>query len=178
MLKKKLLSFLLMLSVLLVPILTGCTQDEADAAVGILNAVLEQTQTEEQEAQDESQSGPSDSSETEAQPLDPDGSYTDEEDVAAYLNTYGELPGNFITKKEAQALGWDSSKGNLQEVAPGKSIGGDRFGNYEGRLPEGKWTECDVNYHGGYRGGERLVFSEDGAIYYTDDHYETFERLY
>lgn len=175
--KKRILSLLLMLSVLLAPMLTGCTQEQIDTAAGVLSAVLEETE-EEQSTEVESQSDLSDSSEAEDQPLDPDGSYTDKDEVAEYIDTYGELPDNFITKNEAKALGWDSSKGNLQEVAPGKSIGGDRFGNYEGRLPDGKWTECDVNYHGGYRGSERLVFSEEGAIYYTNDHYETFEQLY
>lgn len=175
--KKRILSLLLMLSVLLAPMLTGCTQEQIDTAAGVLSAVLEETE-EEQSTEVEPQSDLSDSSEAEDQPLDPDGSYTDKDEVAEYIDTYGELPDNFITKNEAKALGWDSSKGNLQEVAPGKSIGGDRFGNYEGRLPDGKWTECDVNYHGGYRGSERLVFSEEGAIYYTNDHYETFEQLY
>jgi len=76
-------------------------------------------------------------------------------------------------------LGWDSQKGNLWDVAPGCCIGGDRFGNREGLLPDGKWYECDVNYEGGYRGAERLVFSEDmESIYYTADHYESFECLY
>ena len=175
--KKRILSLLLMLSVLFAPMLTDCTQEQIDTAAGVLSAVLEETE-EEQSTEVESQSDLSDSSEAEDQPLDPDGSYTDKDEVAEYIDTYGELPDNFITKNEAKALGWDSSKGNLQEVAPGKSIGGDRFGNYEGRLPDGKWTECDVNYHGGYRGSERLVFSEEGAIYYTNDHYETFEQLY
>lgn len=110
-----------------------------------------------------------------------EGSYTSKEDVSEYLHTYGHLPSNFITKKEAQALGWDSSAGNLDEVAPGKSIGGDRFGNYEGLLPEKsgrKYYECDINYSGGYRGGERIVYSSDGLIFYTEDHYRTFEQLY
>ena len=86
-----------------------------------------------------------------------------------------------ITKKEARALGWDSSQGNLSEAAPCKSIGGDYFGNYEGRLPEAdgrEYHECDINSTGGYRGAERIVFSNDGLIYYTGDHYETFELLY
>lgn len=110
-----------------------------------------------------------------------DGSYTSRDDVALYLYTYGHLPDNFITKNEAKKLGWDNSKGNLAEVAPGKSIGGDRFGNYEGLLPEGdgrKWLECDIGYEEGYRNGERIVFSNDGLIYYTGDHYKSFERLY
>lgn len=116
---------------------------------------------------------------TEVYRIEEDGSYTTPEEVALYLDTYGELPENFITKKEAQQLGWDSKKGNLWEVAEGKSIGGDPFGNYEGILPEeDRYHECDVNYAGGHRGSERLVYSEDGDIYYTADHYESFEQLY
>lgn len=106
-----------------------------------------------------------------------DGSYTSPEDVAAYLRAFGHLPGNFITKRQAQDLGWDSSTGNLWDVAPGKSIGGDRFGNYEGLLPKGNYRECDVNYRGGYRGGERLVFDDRGGIWYTADHYRSFTKL-
>ncbi len=109
---------------------------------------------------------------------DEDGVYTSAEDVAEYLYIYGELPDNFLTKKEAKEMGWVSSEGNLWEVAPGMSIGGDYFGNYEGQLPEGHYTECDINYDGGYRGSERLIFDDEGNIYYTDDHYETFTKLY
>lgn len=107
-------------------------------------------------------------------------SYADKEHVACYIHLFGELPPNYITKKEAQALGWVSSKGNLWDVAPGKSIGGDRFGNYEGLLPSAKgrtWTECDIDYDGGKRNGKRIVFSSDGLIYYTDDHYASFEEV-
>ena len=111
--------------------------------------------------------------------IEEDGWYYSTEDVALYLYTYGELPENFITKKEAQKLGWDNKKGNLWEVADGMCIGGDHFGNYEGLLPEeDDYTECDVNYEGGYRGAERIIFSDDGDIYYTGDHYESFEQLY
>lgn len=113
--------------------------------------------------------------------LDEEGSYTSKEEVAAYLHQYGKLPPNFITKKEAQSLGWVNTEGNLGEVAPGKSIGGDYFGNYEGLLPEDDdrdYYECDINTDGGHRGAERIVFSNDGLIYYTGDHYETFELLY
>lgn len=105
--------------------------------------------------------------------------YYTADDVAYYLSAYGELPENYITKKEAETLGWVSSEGNLWDVAPGAVIGGDRFGNYEGLLPaHGSYTECDVNYTGGFRGGERLVFDTEGNIWYTADHYETFELLY
>ncbi len=105
-------------------------------------------------------------------------SYTAPEDVAEYIYLYGELPENFITKREAGNLGWESSEGNLWEVAPGMSIGGDYFGNYEGLLPDGKYRECDVNYDGGYRGAERIIYGEDGSVWYTDDHYESFTQLY
>ena len=115
---------------------------------------------------------------TEAQEqLDRDGSYTSKEDVALFLHLYGELPQNFITKKEAQNLGW--SGGSLEKYAPGKCIGGDKFGNYEGLLPAGKYHECDIDTLGKKnRGAKRLIYSDDGRIYYTEDHYETFTLLY
>ncbi|MBO5428366.1 MAG: ribonuclease [Peptococcaceae bacterium] len=118
---------------------------------------------------------------TERTTLAEDGSYTSPDDVAEYLHFYGHLPDNFITKNEARNLGWDSQVGNLDEVAPGMSIGGDTFGNREGLLPKAdgrKYYECDVNYEGGYRGEERIVYSNDGLIFYTDDHYKSFEQLY
>jgi len=107
-----------------------------------------------------------------------DGIYTSKEDVAQYIHTYGCLPSNFMTKKEAQQLGWEG--GSLEPFAPGMCIGGDRFGNYEGLLPEDrKYTECDIDTLGAEkRGTKRIVFSEDGLIYYTEDHYESFELLY
>jgi len=112
--------------------------------------------------------------------LDEDGSYTSKEDVALYIYTYGKLPENFITKNAARKLGWEG--GSLEKFAPGKCIGGDKFGNYEGLLPDApgrKWTECDIDTLGAKsRGAKRIVFSNDGLIYYTDDHYESFELLY
>ena len=108
------------------------------------------------------------------------GRYDTMEEVAIYLTFFDELPGNYITKKEAQALGWDNRKGNLWKVADGCSIGGDRFGNYEGLLPDAKgrrWTECDIGFDGGYRNGQRIVFSNDGLIYYTADHYQSFDEI-
>ncbi|HIT63424.1 MAG TPA: ribonuclease [Candidatus Ventrimonas merdavium] len=113
--------------------------------------------------------------------MDEHGSYTSKEDVAQYLHLYGHLPDNYLTKAEAEALGWDSREGNLWEVAPGASIGGSRFGNYEEQLPVQKgrqYYECDVDYQGGYRNAKRIVYSSDGLIFYTEDHYETFEQLY
>ena len=118
---------------------------------------------------------------TQASPLlDEDGHYNSKEDVALYIHTYGCLPTNFITKNEARKLGWEG--GSLEPYAPGMCIGGDRFGNYEGLLPDADgryYTECDINTLGASsRGAQRIVFSNDGLIYYTDDHYESFELLY
>ena len=112
--------------------------------------------------------------------LDPDGSYTTKEDVALYIHLYGKLPSNFITKNQARNLGW--SGGSLERYAPGKCIGGDRFGNREGLLPKASgrtYTECDIDTLGkSSRGAKRIVFSNDGLVYYTDDHYESFTLLY
>lgn len=106
------------------------------------------------------------------------GSYTTKDDVALYIHTYGDLPLNFMTKKQARDLGWEG--GSLEPVAPGMCIGGDWFGNYEGLLPEDReYTECDIDTLGrDSRGAKRIVFSDDGLIYYTEDHYESFELLY
>lgn len=112
--------------------------------------------------------------------LPEDGVYTSRDDVALYIYLYGHLPSNFITKKEAEELGWKG--GSLEPYAPGKCIGGSRFGNYEGLLPEKdgrSYTECDIDTLGAdKRGAKRIVFSNDGLIYYTEDHYESFELLY
>ena len=110
-----------------------------------------------------------------------DGTYTTKDEVAAYIHEFGHLHSNFITKKEAKSLGWVSNQGNLGEVAPGKSIGGDYFGNYEELLPvkSGRsYYECDIDSTGGYRGAKRIIFSNDGLIFYTEDHYNSFEQLY
>lgn len=101
------------------------------------------------------------------------------EQVAAHIREKGELPGYYITKQEAGKLGWTG--GSLEPYAPGKLIGGDRFGNYEGLLPQkaGRtWTECDIGTFGkDSRGARRIVFSNDGLIYYTDDHYASFTEI-
>lgn len=118
--------------------------------------------------------------EPQAEALPEDGTYSSRDDVALYIHTYGHLPGNFITKKEARELGW--SGGSVEDYAPGKCIGGDHFGNYEGLLPEKSgrsYTECDIDTLGSSgRGAKRIIFSNDGLIYYTDDHYASFTLLY
>lgn len=112
--------------------------------------------------------------------------YTSKNDVSLYIHIYKHLPYNYITKSEARELGWIPSKKNLNLVAPNKSIGGDIFGNYEKKLPVIKnrvYYECDIDYNGGSRNGKRIVFANDfdediGYIYYTEDHYNTFEKIY
>ncbi|MCL1043680.1 hypothetical protein L2712_18800 [Shewanella marisflavi] len=102
------------------------------------------------------------------------------DDVSDYIRKNGVLPDNFITKKDARALGWDPKKGNLQDIAPGKSIGGDIFHNSEGGLPSSNgrvWREADINYSSGYRGNDRLLYSSDGLMYKTTNHYKTFTQL-
>jgi len=113
-------------------------------------------------------------------PVSEDGEYWTKDDVALYIHLFGHLPKNYITKSKAQDLGW--SGGSLEPYAPGCSIGGGYFGNYEGLLPTKKgrkYTECDIDTRGAKsRGSKRIVFSNDGLIYYTDDHYESFTLLY
>ena len=115
--------------------------------------------------------------------LDEAGEYNSKEDVAAYIYKYEHLPDNYITKQEAQNLGWIG--GSLSVVAPGMSIGGDRFytKNIEidgVAMANGRYyLECDVDTdEKSDRGTERLIFSNDGLVYYTDDHYQTFELTY
>lgn len=166
-----LLAFLLSLS------LFGCSE-----VVDILGEVdwdevanaIEQAQTSQGNTDNDG------SNEDDPHGLNEDGSYTSKDDVALYLWVYGRLPDNFITKKEAESLGW--SGGGLDDYAYGCCIGGNRFGNYEGLLPEADgrtYTECDIDtMHASKRGAKRIVFSNDGLIYYTDDHYESFTLLY
>lgn len=176
-----LLSLFLLVTLLI--LVAGCAgglekaQDAADRLSGVVSKI-ENVLTD----ADGATSTESTPAQTEAPLSDPDrnGSYTSKEDVALYIHTYGELPPNFITKKQAQELGW--SGGGLEKYAPGKCIGGDRFGNIEGLLPEKsgrKYTECDIDTLGkDDRGAKRIVFSNDGLIYYTDDHFTTFTLLY
>ena len=175
--KRRLAAWLLVLVMALT--LVGCG-DLNDVTV-IISKGNDQPQQEQQEMLpeegDETPDAPEDGADA---AIDEDGSYTSKEDVALYIHTYGHLPENFITKKEAQALGWNG--GSLEPYAPGKCIGGSRFGNYEGLLPEAEgrtYTECDIDTLGAdSRGAKRIVFSNDGLVYYTGDHYESFELLY
>ena len=173
--------------------MTACSAEELEGALDIAIDVLDALETEEY---DDAQAGNSSQKpgDTPAEAddwlspdkwddptIDEDGWYNTKDEVALYIYTYGELPDNYLTKNEARDRGWDSKKGNLWDVADGMSIGGDRYYNNDDQLPEQKgrkYYECDINYEGGFRGGERIVFSNDGLIYYTGDHYESFELLY
>lgn len=168
--KKQLTAWLLALVMLFS--LVGCGADVP---------VQDETNLPQQEQQDV-QNAPSEDADMpdETAQIDEDGSYTTKDDVALYIHTYGHLPDNFITKKDAQTLGWPG--GSLEPYAPGKCIGGSRFGNYEGLLSEADgrtYTECDIDTLGAdSRGAKHIVFSNDGLIYYTEDHYKSFELLY
>jgi guanyl-specific ribonuclease Sa len=149
----------------------GSAKPQENASV--LQTVTDDAEQENQEGLQQIEAEP----EEETPAIDEDGSYTTKEDVALYIHTYGKLPSNFITKKEAEKLGWDG--GSLEPYAPGKCIGGNYFGNYEGLLPDGNYKECDIDTLGKKkRGARRIIYSDDGRIYYTDDHYESFTQLY
>ena len=200
---------LLLAAMLLMGLLSGCTAEEIGAAIDAASEIVEileesgdtpeaspapakeepakpsPTPEAAPEPTPEPTAQPQNTPEPTAQPdpepaIDEDGQYTTKDDVALYIHTYGHLPSNFVTKKEAQKKGWPG--GDLEPYCPGMSIGGDYFGNREGLLPSAKgrtWTECDINTMGKHsRGAERIVFSNDGLIYYTGDHYESYELLY
>lgn len=106
------------------------------------------------------------------------GQYCTVDEVAAYIKEYHKLPSNYITKKQAQELGWQG--GPLKKYAPGKSIGGDVFTNRQHALPDSdyKYIECDINANGTSRGAERIVYnSGDFKVYYTSNHYNTFKEI-
>lgn len=191
--KKSLKLLLVLLSALFaVTTVTSCSIGDtlntlgevADLAAEVLDEIEDASTSvetgETNELPGESTESPQPSESPSDEKIDENGSYTTKEDVALYLYTYGKLPKNFITKDEARALGWEG--GGLDEYAEGKCIGGDFFGNYEGILPKAKgrtYTECDIDTLGKKsRGAKRIVFSNDGLIYYTEDHYESFELLY
>jgi hypothetical protein len=102
---------------------------------------------------------------------------TNEKRVVAFLRENKRLPDYYITKEAARELGWEASKGNLCDVLPGRAIGGDRFSNREKSLPAKngrQYFEADVNYNCGNRGTDRIVFSNDGMIFLTHNHYQTY----
>ncbi len=157
---------------------TGCSSDEILGILSEDESVTDSEETNKTDSDNAEDFEESDTSSTDE--IDEDGVYTTKEDVSLYIYTYKKLPSNFITKEEARELGWEG--GSLEDYAPGMCIGGDTFGNYEGLLPEAEgrtYTECDIDtLYASSRGAKRIVFSNDGLIYYTDDHYESFTLLY
>ena len=136
----------------------------------------------EAELQDEEMrgiSGPNEKTKTDV--LAEDGNYTSRDDVAFYLYTYRKLPANYITEKEAVEMGWNPENGDLSEIAPGMSIGGDSYKNEKKMLPEKsgrKFYICDVEYEQGIRNNKRIIYSDDGLVFYTENDCETFIQLY
>ncbi len=202
---KRRLWYLLLSMMLLVGVLGGCAQIDGDTVASVAQELLSTTadtaateaQTkgdvielpivpvedttkpvETEEQTEEQTEAPTTEVVTEAA-VSEDGQYTSKEDVALYIHLYGHLPSNYISKNDAQDLGWPG--GDLWAYADGMSIGGSYFGNYEKLLPEAdgrSYYECDIDYQGGKRNAKRIVYSNDGLIYYTEDHYESFELLY
>ncbi len=173
------LLWLCLLSILLFSVFTGCgpstvvTSTESIGAVG--TSAFEETTV------SGTTTATTDTTEIETcTEISEDGVYTHKDDVALYLYIYGYLPSNYITKYEARRLGWTG--GGLDDYAPGMCIGGDSFQNREGLLPEKKgrkYYECDIDtLHKDKRGVKRIIYSNDGLIYYTEDHYNTYELLY
>ena len=190
---KQILSLLLALVMLLSFTACGLDQETVDFALDVAETLLtekEEAPTDpapevipEEEPEEIPEEVPEEAPEEEPEEepvIDEDGVYTTKDDVALYIYTYGRLPKNFMTKKEARKLGWEG--GGLDDYADGMCIGGDYFGNYEGLLPDKdgrEYTECDIDtLHASKRGAKRIIFSNDGLIYYTDDHYESFTLLY
>ena len=102
---------------------------------------------------------------------------TNEVKVINYVKSNHELPEYYITKSEARKQGWVPSEGNLCDVLPGKAIGGDKFSNREKTLPSGKqYCEADVNYNCGNRNADRIVFTKEGEVYLTKNHYKSFQK--
>lgn len=183
---KRLSSFLLALICALA--LSACGSPAADSVPPLLESVPGIAVSEEPSAAAETDpaepgepASQGSESESPAPAVSEDGWYSSKEDVALYIHLYGHLPDNYVTKREAQDMGW--SGGSVERYAgEGTAIGGSRFGNYEGLLPEAEgrvYTECDIDTVGrSSRGAKRVIFSNDGLIYYTGDHYESFELLY
>jgi len=181
----------LLLSLMMVCSLTACGNDEVTDAVidAVADVVIDAIEDGQADTSDKflylpeattdhiSVVLPNDGDISFTPPVEEGAYYYDLENVVLYLEYYGELPDNYITKDEARELGWKG--GTPERYLEGAAIGGDRFGNREGNLPKGDYTECDLNTNGAdERGAERLVFSDDGRYYHTEDHYESFTEVW
>ena len=181
----KIIALFMVICAMTLSLMTGCVRLRIPAGTTAVTAtetsapVTSKASRKTEETSEKTSSRSTDKTEQEAL-IEENGTYDSAKEVALYIHTYNKLPSNYITKKEAKSLGWNG--GSLEEYAPGKCIGGDRYGNYEGLLPEKKgrsYTECDIDTLGkSSRGAKRIVFSNDGLIYYTKDHYKTFTLMY
>lgn len=164
--------------------LTACTPEEQEFVGDLAQELYTELMTDEAGdctiEEDSPAVEPAESAQATQSPVTYGESYDSKDEVALYIHLYGELPPNYITKADARKLGWEG--GDVKKFAPGKCIGGSSFGNREGLLPDkaGRtYTECDIDTLGTTsRGAKRIVFSNDGLIYYTDDHYSSFTLLY
>ncbi len=183
----KIITLFMVICAMTLSMMTGCVKRKSPVRTNGTTASVTETTAPvttkasetTKETSEETASASAEKTEQKAQ-IDENGTYDSAKEVALYIHTYNKLPPNYITKKEARSLGW--SGGSLEDYAPGKCIGGDYYGNYEGQLPEKKgrrYTECDIDTLGKTsRGAKRIVFSNDGLIYYTKDHYKTFTLMY
>ena len=183
---KKLQLFLMYLIISLL-LLSSCNISEPDISDSLQDFSNKTQQTQETEATQNDETKDTSSSQDEPTSEDKPNDnlptygeyYYDLTNVVLYIEVYNELPANYITKNEARELGWEG--GSVEYYMEGAAIGGDRFGNYEGLLPEADgrtYTECDIDTKGyGSRGSRRLVFSNDGLYFYTSDHYESFSEV-
>ena len=183
----KIIALFMVICAMTLSMMTGCVKRKTPSVTtGTTTAVTETSASKTSKASETTKETTEETSSASAEktdqtaPIDENGTYDSAKEVALYIHTYNKLPPNYITKKEARALGW--SGGSLEDYAPGKCIGGDHYGNYEGLLPEKKgrsYTECDIGTLGkSSRGAKRIVFSNDGLIYYTKDHYKNFTLMY
>ncbi len=175
---KKLLSLLIVLAVVAALSYFGIDLANTDMGPDTTGSTLSSSLPQETQNTPPTQPTPSKAPFQPNDKLDADGFYYDKEDVALFIHTYGRLPDNFVTKSEARS----EFGSNYKAMKAGYRIGGDRFGNREGRLPAASgrtYTECDIVAEGGTeRGACRIVFSNDGLVYYTSDHYNSFTLLY
>lgn len=172
---------LCLLAAMLALTLCSCSKESVDTVLDLAEALFVESEEYPTEpapdAAEPDQTDPQTTPQTDPQTVAYGEYYYDVENVVLYLDTYGELPENYITKDEARDLGWEG--GSVEVYQDGAAIGGDHFGNYEGLLPKGNWVECDIDTEDeSGRGAKRLVFNlDDGLYYFTDDHYESFVEV-
>ena len=95
------------------------------------------------------------------------------------LKHEGKLPEYYIEEDEIRTLGWRPGRWP-SNFAPGKMIKKGIYSNRNNHLPDeiGRvWYEADINYMQGKRNSQRVVWSNDGLIFVSYDHYKTFHEI-